>query len=133
MMASLRELLREIGDYAGLFPPARLELDAAIHNYAKYRMRPEAWMLGRFICPAAKLGALEAYDGDLFRAGAPFEFSVLGTDGGSTDAFLKALDGDLAAMRKSVAKHEGRAAFDVFEVKLPEDVLKTRDPGAIHG
>ena len=34
MRASLRALLSEIVDYAGLFPPAGLPLDKAIRNYA---------------------------------------------------------------------------------------------------
>ena len=55
MQPSLRTLLTEIVDYAGLFPPAKLQLDEAIRNYARYLRGPEAWMLGRFVCPAARL------------------------------------------------------------------------------
>ncbi len=57
MSASLRALLSGVVDYAGLFPPARLPLEEAIHNYARYRQGPDAWMLGRFVIPAARLSA----------------------------------------------------------------------------
>ncbi len=58
MKASLRALLSGVIDYAGLFPPAQLPLDQALKNYAEYRAGPDAWMLGRFVCPAAKLAEL---------------------------------------------------------------------------
>jgi hypothetical protein len=60
MKRSLRALLESAIDYAGTFPPARLELGAAVRSYARYRAGPHAWMLGRLIVPAAKLEDLEA-------------------------------------------------------------------------
>jgi len=38
---SLRALLHDIVDYAGLFPPADLPLDEAMHNYMQYRQEYE--------------------------------------------------------------------------------------------
>lgn len=43
-------------DYAGLFPPAKLDMPTAVENYARYLRSERAPMLGRFICPAARLG-----------------------------------------------------------------------------
>ncbi|MCW5758112.1 MAG: hypothetical protein KIT54_12820 [Phycisphaeraceae bacterium] len=45
-------------DYAGLFPPASLGMGSATENYARYLRSTHAPMLGRFICPAARLGEL---------------------------------------------------------------------------
>jgi hypothetical protein len=53
---SLRVLLDSLIDYAGLFPPAALSMEEAVRNYEKYRESKYAWMLGRFVVPAAKLG-----------------------------------------------------------------------------
>ena len=53
---SLRVLLDSLIDYAGLFPPASLSMTDAVRNYEKYRESEHAWMLGRFVVPAAKLG-----------------------------------------------------------------------------
>lgn len=50
--SSLRVLLSEIIDYAGLFPPAQLSMAAAVQNFADYLESEYAWMLGRFIVPA---------------------------------------------------------------------------------
>jgi hypothetical protein len=54
-MNSLRVLLTSLIDYAGLFPPAKLDMKTAVGHYAAYRQSEYAWMLGRFIVPAARL------------------------------------------------------------------------------
>jgi hypothetical protein len=48
---SLRTLLADLIDYAGLFPPAALTMQDAVRNYARYRDGEHAWMLGRFVVP----------------------------------------------------------------------------------
>jgi hypothetical protein len=52
---ALRSLLAGLIDYAGLFPPAGLGMDAAVRNYDSYVTGEHAWMLGRLIVPAARL------------------------------------------------------------------------------
>jgi hypothetical protein len=47
-------------DYAGLFPPAKLDLQQAMTNYAHYCMAAERWMLGRFVLPASQLNEFAA-------------------------------------------------------------------------
>ena len=44
-MSALERLLEGLVDYAGLFPPAALPMDAAMRNYATYRRRAERAML----------------------------------------------------------------------------------------
>ncbi len=52
-------LLRNLIDYAGLFPPASLGMAPAVANYYLYSRSGFNWMLGRFIVPAARLGEFE--------------------------------------------------------------------------
>ena len=52
---ALRTLVAGVVDYAGLFPPASLDMATAVVNYASYRASDDAWMLGRFVVPVAKL------------------------------------------------------------------------------
>ena len=52
---ALQSLLTGLIDYAGLFPPAGLGMDAAVRNYGSYVEGVDAWMLGRFIVPVARL------------------------------------------------------------------------------
>lgn len=117
MPPTLRAFLNGLVDYAGLFPPARLELDPALRLYARYRTSPDAWMLGRFIVPVGQLDALDAY-ADLFAADPPFHFSVLAPaheGAGASAAFLETV----AAAQRWEDRHDGRVAADRFEVKLP--------------
>jgi hypothetical protein len=58
-MDALHLLLHDAIDYAGLFPPAGLDMGPAVRNYAAYRAGADAWALGRFIVPAVRLGELE--------------------------------------------------------------------------
>ena len=52
---ALRALVSGIVDYAGLFPPAALDMHEAVANYASYRASADAWMLGRFVVPVARV------------------------------------------------------------------------------
>lgn len=53
--ASATALLTGAVDYAGLFPPAGLDLRRAVAEYAAALTGADAWMLGRFVTPAARL------------------------------------------------------------------------------
>lgn len=54
-MTAVRALLQGAIDYAGLFPPAGLDLEATMRNYATYRAGRDAWALGRMVLPATRL------------------------------------------------------------------------------
>lgn len=60
---SLRVLLYHVVDYAGLFPPASLPMEQAMAEYARQRSGPDAWALGRFVLPAARLEEFEGESG----------------------------------------------------------------------
>lgn len=58
-MTSLHTLLAGAVDYAGLFPPATLDMESAVRNFAAYRAGEHAWALGRFIVPVSCLAGFE--------------------------------------------------------------------------
>jgi len=60
---TLRTLIAHAIDYAGLFPPAQLDMPGAVAEYASYIVSSDAWALGRFVVPAARLGELAATAG----------------------------------------------------------------------
>jgi hypothetical protein len=115
---ALRTLLDGIVDYAGLFPPASLDLPAAVRNYASYREDHDSWMLGRFVIPATRLAELDSEPVGLpespkraWRLAA-----LVGAD----------IEADVARSREFNASHRGRAVVDVLE-------MKATSPDAIHG
>ena len=60
-MSAIKNLVSEIVDYAGLFPPAKLPLDEVVDNYETYLSSDLAWMLGRLVLPIGKLAEFEQY------------------------------------------------------------------------
>ena len=131
MLRSVRELMKEIIDYAGLFPPAKLPLAPALRNYADHRAHAFNWMLARFVCPAAKMGELEEHAEALFRDGAPpWRFSALGRSGKDAESFVTGFAADLDAMRTMARRYEGRAVADALETRMPESVVAACDRSA---
>ncbi len=55
-MSAVEALLARMIDYAGLFPPAALDMERAVGNYQSYLLAEHSWMLGNFIVPASRLG-----------------------------------------------------------------------------
>ncbi|MEM1329036.1 MAG: hypothetical protein AAGG07_00600 [Planctomycetota bacterium] len=58
MSRPLQTLLDGLIDYAGLFPPAKLDMAPALEEFARQRMSGEAYALARFVCPASRLKEL---------------------------------------------------------------------------
>jgi hypothetical protein len=121
ILPSVRAFLAGIIDYAGLFPPAKLPLDQAIRNYADYRGGPDAWMLGRFVIPAARLDELDSYVA-LFSPETPLSLAVLGRGGEAIDSFLGGLAADLQAVAAFRARHGAAVTADAYEVKMPPNI-----------
>jgi hypothetical protein len=59
-VSAVRALLARLIDHAALFPPASLDMQAALAADRAARAGEHAWMLDRFICPASRLGELPA-------------------------------------------------------------------------
>ena len=114
-LSSLRTLLAHAIDYAGLFPPAQLDMRAAAAEYASQLAGPDAWALGRFVLPASRLEELEREAADLLpRAGAePWRISA-----------LVAPDADPRPITDFNARHarpgQGAALVDSIEAKASE-------------
>ena len=60
----LRTLLSHAIDYAGLFPPAQLDMQGAVAEYESYRASSDEWALGRFVVTAARLDELATAAGE---------------------------------------------------------------------
>ena len=114
---TLRTLLTGLIDYAGLFPPARLDMKPAVEEFARQRLGDESWMLGRFVVPLSRLDEFEHAARVLLpRAGdGPWRLSALA--GADPSADRERID-------RFNAEYSGRAIIDAVEVKAPapEDI-----------
>jgi hypothetical protein len=116
-MTALRPLLAGSIDYAGLFPPAGLDMPTAVANYAAYRESDASWALGRFVVPVARLAEFEAateaaLGADPARQG-PWRLSaLLGNDVGADMRVVEEFNcrhADSTATRVLVDVIEGKA------------------------
>src|SRR5436305_13805545 len=96
--ASLRALLMQSIDYAGMFPPCSLALEPALRNQAQYIRSDDAWMLNTFVLPVIQFDSaiqlLPQFDPSL-----PLRVSALGPNPVSTAAFRDALVEDVVSIR----------------------------------
>ncbi len=78
---SVRALLAEIVDYAGLFPPSQLPMTKAVANYADYKTGEYNWMLGRFVVPITRLDEFAESAKEFFSSGEEvWKLSVLASE-----------------------------------------------------
>jgi len=134
MKASFRAFGDRLIDYAGMFPPAELPMEAAVANYAAYRARPEAWLLGRFICAASRLEHLDAGTAwppePATTSGPAAQRNGRGTaaeagvvalvrPGHDPEEFLSGLRQDLALVARFNDQWAGVAHVDVMEARAP--------------
>lgn len=105
--ASLRALLSDLIDYAGLFPPAGLPMRQAVENYARYLAGPDAWALARFVLPVSRFAEFEAAIAGLQF---PETWCLSALVGPNADA-------DLRAINQFNHRNTKRVDVDTIEVK----------------
>ncbi len=119
---ALRTLVAGVVDYAGLFPPASLQMTDAVRNYADYRRSDDAWMLGRFVVPVSRLNEWQAAVGSLDAS------DVTGWHGATLSALLS---GEFAREAEQIAAFNALAPFGVIidvaegRTATPDAVLAT--------
>ncbi|MFB3903904.1 MAG: hypothetical protein ACE15E_10655 [Acidobacteriota bacterium] len=118
--AGLRALLGNSLDYAGFFPPARLTLDQATKNYAGYSRGPDAWFLGRFVCPVHRLAELDPYV-SLFSHSVPLLISALALPIPTWRESIPRLEESLDLILRFQRSHAPRVRVDSVEIALPPD------------
>jgi hypothetical protein len=120
VMTALRALLAGIVDYAGLFPPAALDMPAAVRNYAAYRADDAAWMLGRFVVPIARLDEFLAArtSSAALGPGSEAETALAQSEWRLTGIAGADVRADLVRVREFNRAHAGRSSIDSIEAKL---------------
>ena len=113
ILAPVRALLAGAVDYAGLFPPANLDLTRAFDEYLSIRATDERWALGRFVIPAAALGELaRSLRQGRFLPEGPLTIPLSAVIG-------VALLDDITAVERFNREFAGAVAVEAVEVKAP--------------
>lgn len=102
-----RLLLEGLVDYAGLFPPAALSMADAVERYHEYRAGANAWALGKFVVPVARLVEFETALASL-RGATPWQLALTaGADFAS----------DIEVIEAFARRFASRAVVSAIEVK----------------
>jgi hypothetical protein len=113
-MQAIQTLLGASIDYAGLFPPAALDMATAVHNYARYQSGEDAWALGRFIVPVARLSELETAAAPYLSASTSRRWQLAALTGSDLESDLRLIT---TFNNRLAAPAEGGAVVDTIEVK----------------
>ncbi|GAC1658583.1 MAG: hypothetical protein NVS9B12_11090 [Vulcanimicrobiaceae bacterium] len=115
-----RALFAEFIDYAGLFPPAQLDMQAAVEEYGVLRAGARAWMLGRFIVPASRAFELCEQLEELAEDGAvqPYPLNVIVDAGSDSRSWLTGAGNALASVVRTQV--EGLPVYPAA-LELPRD------------
>lgn len=118
---ALRTLLRGVVDYAGLFPPASLDMSAAAHEYARHRAGADAWALGRYVLPAGRLDEFEAAARDVLPREASRSWALSALLGSDIEEDLERIE---AFNRRHGDARAGAVLVDTVELRThtPRDV-----------
>ena len=125
-MHAVRLLLDSVLDYAGLFPPAKLDMAPTVANFARYRRSPERWMLSRLIVPVTRFPEFVSAADPLLPKTAdaegdePWPLSVLVAPASDRQlvADLERIERFNARMEdREFSRAHGRAAIDTIETR----------------
>jgi hypothetical protein len=119
--ASLRALLDQAIDYAGMFPPCALALEPALRNQATYVRSPEAWMLNGFVLPVEQFDAATRFFSQ-FDPHHPLRVATLGPKTTKPDVFLNAVANAAEAIRSFAKCNVQLVLISHLEMFLPDDV-----------
>src|SRR5438046_9105029 len=119
--ASLRALLNQAIDYAGMFPPCSLALEPALRNHARYVRSPEAWMLNGVVFPVEQFHPTRQFLSE-FDPLHLLRIAALGPKAANADAFPDALHEADTALRSFSKYDVDLVSVSHLEMFLPEDV-----------
>ncbi|MBO7742851.1 hypothetical protein I8J29_01495 [Paenibacillus sp. MWE-103] len=118
MRTGTKAFMESLIDYAGLYPPAALPMEAAMRNYCRYQRDRDGWMLGGFVVPVARLGELLPFK-PLFAADRPLRLTVIAARSRSAEDCLPQLRENLARIAVFRRRYAEAAAVAALELPLP--------------
>lgn len=124
MPDSLSRLIRGLIDYAGLYPPAQLEMAGAVREFSEIRQGPHSWMVSRFVVPVARL---EEFAAQAAQHGQDVQWrlALVGTAADAPSTALQTVEADLTAVDEFHHKYQSLATPECYEVRLPEPCFGT--------
>ena len=130
-MSAIETLLAGLFDYAGLYPPACLDLRSAVGSYLRYRRGKHASALGRFIINYDHLDELRSIAGDSL---GDFTLSVIAAEHADWNVLTRQIGSGLRvesleikcsqpSIIERITQHVPRSVMTYFEVPIHAESL----------
>lgn len=135
MMKAFKSFMNGIIDYAGMFPPANLELKPAFQNYLNYISSDDEWMMDKFVCSMKSFGTIADTNTDVYKLLKNYtserrvSFSLLLTGGKTAKEFLKSFETDLKQVNDFIGNND--VEINSFEVKIPNELFDKFNTNAL--
>jgi hypothetical protein len=118
-MTVIAKLLDGLIDYAGLYPPGSLDMQALTRNYHSYRHGRHAYALGRLVVDLKRMEELRKAAGECLQQ---FPLSLILTAEQDLDGLLRLLDEGLKIEAVEI-KTETLSEIERIAKRLPVEVL----------
>ena len=136
MTKSFYSFMQGIIDYAGMFPPANLELTPAFSNYLDYINSDDEWMMDKFVCSMRSFEEITDTDSNVYKLLQDYDskrlisFSLLLTGGMTAKEFLKSLEAELKFIKYFTDNNTNTEA-NSFEVKIPIELFERHNANGL--
>jgi len=107
---SLHHFLYKLIDYAGLFPPAKLEIEPSLKNYAEYIKSTDKWMMSQFIIPVSRLDEIPTGLMKKYSENFPLRLSLISGD----------ICNDIATVNKFINMNNNSTIFTGYESRISD-------------
>jgi hypothetical protein len=125
---SIKIFGKNLIDYAGIFPPASLDLKTAFSNHIKYLESQYSWMLSKFVISAKRLPELTALiDNENISLERKISFAILGGSEVSLSKFFEALIDDINMISKFKSRFGDNVITETYEVRVPLELFVIPD------
>lgn len=121
--SGLKQFMNGIIDYAGMFPPAKLDFYSAFQNYLFYQNHRDGWMVDRFVFPIKMYERLPEFEDFFKEQEYEIKLTTLPRYHDSSDLFLSDFMTDLISLGSTIFNLSASFDFRVFEFKLPKDLM----------
>ncbi len=120
MLRTVATLMDSAIDFAGLFPPAKMQMTDAIEEYLNLINGTENWIVNRFVCPATRLDELGKMLSTRNNTEA-INLAVVSQGGLTLDTFETILESDAKLMNAFSIEFGQIATIEALELKVPTD------------
>lgn len=122
MKKSIHPFLSGIIDYAGLYPPASLDLQDSFKKYLEHAHSKESWMLSKFVVGTSLLSDLSELINSTTESPDPFLITLVAAPSTTVDEFKSVLNNTIAQITEVINNSGKSIRIPTLEVKLPSEI-----------